>query len=44
MFPGVYEYLFKKIAKYTASNADILRAVSSSTENQILSFAKDKQL
>jgi len=44
MFPGVYEYLFKKIAKYTASNADILRAVSSSTENQILSFAKDKQV
>lgn len=42
LFPKIYKLLFKKIAKYTIDNADLIRAVSSSTEEQALSFNSKK--
>jgi len=44
IFPNVYKKLFIKIASYTIKNADILRAVSSSTEEQALSFDDSKRV
>ena len=44
IFPNVYKKLFLKIASYTIKNADILRAVSSSTEEQALSFDDSKRV
>ena len=44
MFPNVYKKLFLKMASYTIKNADILRAVSSSTEEQALSFDTSKRV
>ena len=42
IFPKIYKQLFMKIAKYTINNADVIRAVSSSTEAQARSFSGDK--
>ena len=42
IFPKIYKQLFMKIAKYTINNADVIRAVSSSTEAQARSFSSDK--
>ena len=44
LFPNVYKKLFLKMASYTIKNADILRAVSSSTEEQALSFDTSKRV
>ena len=44
LFPNVYKKLFLKMASYTIKNADILRAVSSSTEEQALSFDDSKRV
>jgi len=42
IFPKIYKQLFMKIAKYTINNADVIRAVSSSTEAQARTFSGDK--
>lgn len=44
LLPKLYEYLFKKIAYFTIKNADIIRAVSSSTEKQSLLFDPTKKV
>ncbi len=44
LFPNAYKKLFLKMASYTIKNADILRAVSSSTEEQALSFDTSKRV
>ena len=44
LFPKVYKKLFLKMASYTIKNADILRAVSSSTQEQALSFDTTKRV
>ena len=44
LFPNIYKKLFLKMASYTIKNADILRAVSSSTEEQALSFDTSKRV
>ena len=44
MFPKVYRFLFGKIASYTLNKADCLRAVSSSTREQINFFTKQKSI
>ena len=44
LFPNVYKKLFLKMASYTIKNADILRAVSSSTEEQALLFDDTKRV
>ena len=44
IFPAVYRKLFLKMASYTINKADILRAVSSSTEEQALSFDPSKRV
>lgn len=44
IFPTVYRKLFLKMASYTINKADILRAVSSSTEEQALSFDPSKRV
>ena len=44
LFPNVYKKLFLKMASYTIKNSDILRAVSSSTEEQALSFDDSKRV
>ena len=44
LFPNVYKKLFLKMASYTIKNSDILRAVSSSTEEQALSFDHSKRV
>ena len=44
VIPQVYKKLFSKIASFTISNSDILRAVSSSTEEQALSFDPSKKV
>ena len=42
--PSLYKKAFNSIAQYTIDNADIVRAVSSSTEEQVLSFNKSKNV
>lgn len=42
--PSFYKKAFNSIAQYTIDNADIVRAVSSSTEEQVLSFNKSKNV
>jgi len=44
VIPQVYKKLFSKMASFTISNSDILRAVSSSTEEQALSFDPSKKV
>ena len=44
LFPGVYKYIFMKLSKYTINNADIIRAVSSSTEAQVREINKEKSI
>jgi len=44
IIPQVYKKLFSKMASYTINNSDILRAVSSSTEEQALSFDPSKKV
>lgn len=44
IFPNIYKKLFNRIASYTIKSAHILRAVSSSTEAQALSFDKAKRV
>lgn len=44
LFPGVYKYIFMKLSRYTINNADIIRAVSSSTEAQVRKINKEKSI
>ena len=44
LFPGVYKYIFMKLSRYTINNADIIRAVSSSTEAQVREINKEKSI
>ena len=44
IFPGIYRNLFTKLASYTINNADIIRAVSSSTEAQVQKINKTKRI
>lgn len=44
LFPGVYKYIFMTLSKYTINNADIIRAVSSSTEAQVREINKEKSI
>ena len=44
LFPGVYKYIFIKLSRYTINNADIIRAVSSSTEAQVRKINKEKSI
>ena len=44
VIPQVYKKLFSRMASFTISNSDILRAVSSSTEEQALSFDPSKKV
>ena len=44
LLPSLYKKAFNSIAQYTIDNADIVRAVSSSTEEQVLSFNKSKNV
>ena len=43
-FPNLYKNLFSRMASYTINCADMLRAVSSSTEEQALSFNPSKRV
>ena len=44
IFPRIYRKLFIKLASYTIKNADIIRAVSSSTEAQVQKMNKTKKI
>ena len=44
LFPSVYKYIFTKLSIYTINNADIIRAVSSSTEAQVRKINKSKDI
>ena len=44
LIPRVYKYIFMKLSRYTINNADIIRAVSSSTEAQVKEINKEKDI
>ena len=44
LFPGLYKRIFMKLSRYTINNADIIRAVSSSTETQVREINKEKSI
>ena len=44
LFPGLYKRIFMKLSRYTINNADIIRAVSSSTEAQVREINKEKSI
>ena len=44
IFPRIYRKFFIKLASYTIKNADIIRAVSSSTEAQVQKMNKTKKI
>ncbi len=44
LFPRFYRFLFMKLAGYTINKADIIRAVSSSTEAQVRAINKTKDI
>lgn len=44
LFPSLYKYIFQRLSRYTIHNADIIRAVSSSTEAQVRKINKSKTI
>ena len=44
LIPSFYKYIFTKLSAYTINNADIIRAVSSSTEAQVREINKTKNI
>ena len=44
IFPKFYKSLFKKLSTYTIKKSDIIRAVSSSTEDQVRKISKTKEI